>query len=84
MKMNELIPVRGSENEEIVSTLYREARLLGNEDYREWLKMVHPDIQYQGFFQQLRHRKDKRYTLPDRVYVIDERHEFLDARITGC
>ncbi|ALK99991.1 aromatic-ring-hydroxylating dioxygenase [Massilia sp. WF1] len=79
--MNELIPVRGAECEEIVSNLYREARLLDQEEYREWLKMVHADIQYQAFFQQLRYRKDKRYKLPDKVYTIDERHDFLVARI---
>jgi ethylbenzene dioxygenase beta subunit len=81
MKMNELIPVRGSESEEVVSTLYRESRLLAHEEYREWMKMLHPDIQYQAYFQQLRYRKEKRYKLPDKVYAIDERFDFLDARI---
>lgn len=79
--MNELTPVHGTEYDDVVGTLYKEARLLEKEDFRAWLKLVHPDIRYQAYNQQLRFRKDKRYKLADKVYSLDERYEFLDARI---
>ncbi|PRF73233.1 aromatic-ring-hydroxylating dioxygenase subunit beta [Burkholderia multivorans] len=79
--MNEIIPVSGNERAEVESTLYREARLLENEDYREWLKMIHREVEYKAFNQQLRFRKEKRYNLPDKVYSLDENYHFLEARI---
>ena len=79
--MNNLIPVSGDERVEVENTLYREARLLENEEFREWLKMIHPDVQFKAFNQQLRYRKEKRYKLPDKVHSLDENYQFLEARV---
>jgi len=67
---------------EVEAFLYREARVLDAEQWREWLgAMVDKDIRYQVWSRQLRMRKDKRVVGPAEVYIYDDDYQVLDMRV---
>lgn len=53
-------PVSMETHHEVTMFLYREARLLDEERYREWLEMIARDIHYWIPLRENRFRKDKR------------------------
>jgi ethylbenzene dioxygenase subunit beta len=73
--------VPADEARAVEAFLYREARLLDDNDYDGWIGMMHPDIRYWMPLIQSRHKKDKalRYD-PDRMAHFDETLETLKLR----
>jgi naphthalene 1,2-dioxygenase subunit beta len=62
--------------------LYREARLLDNEQYSEWLEQVlDPAIRYVVVSRELRYRKERRYSAPIEVFIFNDDLAFLKARV---
>lgn len=60
----------------------REARLLDTGRVREWLdEMIHPDIRYVIISRQLRYIEERRYLPPDSVFIYDDDHGTLNARV---
>lgn len=60
----------------------REARLLDTGRVREWLdEMIHPDIRYVIISRQLRYIEERRYSPPDSVFIYDDDHGALNARV---
>lgn len=58
--MSAFSPVSLELHHEITMFLYREARLLDEERYREWLGLITPDVHYWIPFRENRYRKDRR------------------------
>ena len=62
--------------------LLREARLLDTEQLNTWYEeMVSTDIHYVVTSTQLRSRKERRYTQPDKVYLYDDDYGHLGVRV---
>ena len=69
--------------QEVSQFLYREARLLDEERYEEWLGMMTDDIQYWMPGIQARHRKDKAARLdPGRMAFFDDDMLNMRRRVT--
>ena len=67
---------------EVNAFFLREARLLDMRRLREWLaQMIDKNIRYVIFSRQLRYKNDKRYNLPDEVFIYDDDYECLNARV---
>lgn len=67
---------------EIQQFLYREARILDNEELREWLTdMVDPGIRYQLVMRDERFRKDKSPDQQREVLPFDDDYDVLDLRV---
>ncbi|AJP47900.1 hypothetical protein PG1C_04280 [Rugosibacter aromaticivorans] len=67
---------------EIEQTIYREARLICEENLREWIDtLIDKDILYQAVNRQLRFRKDNRYTGKDSTYSLNENYYYLEMRV---
>lgn len=67
---------------EIEQFLYREARLLDNEELREWLtSIVDPEIRYQLIIRDERFRKDKSPEQDREVLPFDDDYNILDLRV---
>ncbi len=68
---------------EVEHFMLREARLLDTEQLKEWYEqMVSPEIRYVVTCTQLRNRNERRYTLPDKVYIYDDNYQQLGVRVT--
>jgi ethylbenzene dioxygenase subunit beta len=67
---------------ELQQLLYREARMLREERFREWLEtLVDKDVLFQALNTQLRLRKDHRYAGPREVFSLNDRYEHLAMRV---
>ncbi|MDB5916480.1 MAG: 3-phenylpropionate/cinnamic acid dioxygenase small subunit [Massilia sp.] len=79
--MNTEKPVSRELYHEVQQALFREARLVREERFREWLEtLLDKNVLYQAINMQLRFRKD-RYHGPDGVYSLNDRYHDLDARV---
>ena len=69
---------------EIQQLLYREARMLREERFREWLEtVVDGDVPFQAVNTQLRLRKDRRYAGALDVYSLNDIYQLELERIFG-
>ncbi|CAE6847923.1 MULTISPECIES: aromatic-ring-hydroxylating dioxygenase subunit beta [Paraburkholderia] len=67
---------------EVERFLFREARLMDTEQFREWhQQMLDPDIRYVVTSTQLRSRRERRYAQPDKVFIYDDDHRQLGIRV---
>ena len=66
---------------EIQQFLYREARLLDNEQYDEWLELLTDDIHYWVPGVQARYRKDEAKFSSERMAYFDDGLEYLKIRV---
>ncbi len=67
---------------EVERLLHREARLLDTEQYSEWLEQVlDPTIRYVVVSRELRYRKERRYDAPVEMFIFNDDHSFLKARV---
>lgn len=67
---------------EVERMLYREARLLDTEQFSEWLEqVVDLDIRYVVVSRELRYRKERRYNAPAEMFIFNDDHSFLKARV---
>lgn len=67
---------------EVQQFLYREARLLDEENYDEWIKLLADDIHYWMPGIQARYRKDKNQIDPARMAFFDDDLEYLKLRVS--
>ena len=62
--------------------LYKEARLLDSKMFRTWLKeAVAEDVRYIVTSTELRANNERRYDLPDQVYLFDDDYRQLAIRV---
>jgi naphthalene 1,2-dioxygenase subunit beta len=74
--------VFGNDYQEVESFLYREARLLDTRMFHTWINgMVHEEIKYIVASTQLRANNERRYDLPDKVYLFNDDYQQLKIRV---
>ena len=79
---HELQPVARELHQDIERFLYREARTLDQERFREWLDtMIDPAIHYQMVVRDERYLKDKTPEDEREVFVYDDELDSLDMRV---
>jgi len=82
LNMSDRRPVSMEVHHEIAQFLYREARMLDNEQMRDWLgTMVDPAIRYQLVIRDERFRKDRASEEDREVMPFDDDYSILDMRI---
>lgn len=69
---------------EMVHLLHREARMIDEELFDEWMQTVaHAEICYQVFNKQLRMRRDRRFTGAERAYAWNDSLEDIQTKIVA-
>ncbi len=78
--MNALSPVDEQIYREVVQFLYREAEVLDNRQFEEWLDMLTADIHYRAPIRVTRRRDEGPEFIPGSTWIDDQRAS-LEARV---